>query len=430
MSKNTWYYHETFRKHLSENENDNTSYYVVEEYGIKKFRILKFKDIATFIKQLETKECCKTINKCYYNIFFEPRRHLYLDFDIYLQHVIDQKDVKMLGKEVIRILVNFYNMHRSNNKLQSKALTLEHFYIFNSSRSGKFKKKSKQFAFKTSLHIYCSKIVFGTLSLLKNHVSILKKFANNYASLFNFPSDILSLAAHSFECIDESVYKDIQYFRCFQCCKYNEPDSIKKLMYPNDGVTYMDIIKIMQVDKCQKDDIYVEYKSTSSSLVKMISKNQVLSKSSSNINSAASIESKYIINYVFGAINNKLEWRETRVFKDSSIMKIKYSSINSNIEYPRCFIKLSGLSIKQMEDLNTKLKIPDIHIKDTYKSLFTHFKNDIPDEVEYVIYFNEDNIIFHHHTPSCIKKYSKMVYQYQRGLYAIYCKDCRRFYDI
>ena len=208
MSEDTWYHHVPFKKHLSRNESNN-SYYVVEEYDAKKFKILSFKDVDTFIQQLSINDHSKSINKCYYNIFFHQRRHLYLDFDIYLEHDMNENNIYSFGKEIIRILVNFYNIHTSNDKVNKKSLTLEDFYIFNSSRSGIFQKQAKQFAFKMSLHIYCCKIVFDNLLLLKNHLSILKQFAHSYRNHFTFPCEMLDLEVWSFNCIDSLSYKHL-----------------------------------------------------------------------------------------------------------------------------------------------------------------------------------------------------------------------------
>jgi len=430
MSEASWYHHGAFKTHLSRNENN--SYYVVEEYGIKKFKILSFKDVAAFVKQLPLPEKhSKNITKSYYNIFFNHRRYLYLDFDIYLQHRINHQNVYSIGKEIIRILVNFYNIHKTNEQFRLKELTLTDFYIFDSSRCGKFQQKAKQFAFKISLHIYCCKVVFDNLSLLRNHLSILKQFVHIYRNLFTIPSDILDLAAHSFECIDESVYKDIQYFRCFQCCKYNEPVSIKQLLYPNGGLSYTDIIKIMQVDVVKRDDICIHYKRTSPPLVNMVRKQRIVS-FVPNAKSSTSIQSKYLMKYIFAANNNQLQWEEHRIYMDSSMKSIEYFCMNSNIKYPRLFVKLSGLSIKEMEQLDIALQRFDIHIKDTYVSLFTHFKRDIPEEIEYTIYFNEKNVTIHgDHTPSSIKKHSKLgIAKYGKRLYALYCRNCAQYFDL
>lgn len=432
LTQGTWFYHGPFKKHLSLNPNDNL-YYIVEEYDTKKFQIISFKNADNFIRILQGGQNGNNIIKSYYNIFFNNQRHLYLDFDIYLKYEVNDDAIFVVGKEIVRILVNFYNIHPSCKQFKTKSLTSENFYIFSSSRSVDFKSNSKQFRFKISLHIYCCHIIFDNLTLLKNHVSCLKQFVNSHVNLFKFPSDILHLAASAFEFIDESVYKNIQYFRCFQSSKYGDCKSVKRLIYPkhhNGTISYTKMIKIMQVDKPNKNEIHIHYKDTSPSLVEMIDKDTMVIFENTKY-SKISNASKYLIYYNFAATNNNLRWKEQRIYKDGSLVSIDYFSTNSCIKYPRLFVKLSGLTIKQIQELDMILKMPDIKIQNTYKSLFTHFKYDISQEIEYYIYFNEDNISFHNHTPSCIKKYSTSgISKYQGQSFSIYCRNCKKWNDI
>ena len=207
MFKQYWLYQNSFKQYLVKNKNIK-SHFIVEECETKKFKIIKYPNQQTLINDLQHK------NKCYYNIFYQPSRHLYLDFDHYLKYPLNKNEIYSIGKEIVRLLTNFYNIHDSNSTYRIKTLHLQDFYVFDSSRSIKY----KQYNFKLSLHVYSYRIFYENVHLLKHHIKIIKKFVtetlNNFTPTFN----VINLAFNSFNQIDESIYKDIQYLRTYNCC--------------------------------------------------------------------------------------------------------------------------------------------------------------------------------------------------------------------
>lgn len=423
-----WYTHTSFKKQLDTTK--DTPYYMVEEYNCKKFRIVSFESKNTFISQLVKAEQSNYVQH-YYNIFYRKQRYLYLDIDMYLEKQMNKKTIYLISIEIIRILTNFYNKNTQNKSSKIKDVSKNDFYIFSSSR--KMERDQKHYSFKLSLHVYCPKIVFDTTLIMQQHLKILQKYVGYYNELFDFPQP-WKLAAQSFDSIDPTVYKAIQYFRCVKCCKYAEGNVSKKhMVYPKKPMSYIKAINLMQVDECNLKDVAIHYKTNHylSNIVQMVNKtsHRFYNVQHDTINS---IRSDFIIQYEFTAINNDLRWKERRIFRNGELLRTEYETMNANVEHPRVFAKIKGLTLKQIEQLNLKLNKQNIRYKDTYKASYWTAMNKKTSIVEYEIHFEIDNIDYPFpHKPKCIKKYTNEGVRRYKKEYAIYCeRHCKSWIDI
>ena len=74
----------------------------------------------------------------------------------------------------------------------------------------------------------------------------------------------------------------------------------------------------------------------------------------------------------------------------------------------------------------------DITIKNKYTILFTNWNSGTTQYVEYILYFNKNNVIFHNHSPVSLKKYSTSgMNKFQRNnTFSIWCNDCKCYFDL
>lgn len=414
-----WYSQKTFEDYLKTNQNTK-EYFIVEEYNKKHFKILEYQNEEMFINDLLTKK------KCYYNVFYKPKRHLYLDIDHNLNHKLNNQAIFFIGKEMIRLLTNFYNTHKSTSIHRKKTLQLKDFYIFNSSRNI----EHKSFTFKLSLHIYSPRIIYETHCILQTHIKTLKKFMKELNEDFTSSSNMYNIALKAFQSIDLDVYRKIQYFRTYNCCKYNEPNSIKKTLYPTTTLSINNIMKIMNVDKINLDDICIHFESLSNKITNNLcilnNKQRTILPSKKNktpTNSSLKTNS-YVYDYAFSGKQNKIKWKEKRIYDNNECIDISYNCINLNIEYPRLFLSLKNFPNDEIEKLNLILKTSNIKIKDKHQILFTNWQKGKKPTIEYLIYFNKNNVNHHNHTPLFIKKNANT------SKFAIYCDDCKRYFDL
>ena len=420
----TWYYHETFKQYLTETKNDE-SHFIVEEYKTGKFKILLYPNQQSINNDLLKK------NKSYYNIFYKPRRHLYLDFDHYLKYELNKNTIYLIGKEIIRLLTNFYNIHETNSTFRKKTLQLHDFYAFNSSRCIQY----EQYTYKLSLHVYSDRIIYEHVSLLESHIKILQRFINDLIEDFTPKSNIFNLALNSFNNIDLSVYRDIQYLRAYNCYKYNEPTSRKTLLYPKNKISIEKINKILNVDKNNLEDVSIYLKSLpSSNYFNRMQDKQItrLPLNNNKLSTTSSITSPNVTayHYTFESEHNQLKWKEKRIYKDAKLISLTYTSINVDIEYPRLFQNLKDFPLDEIIKLNVKLSNPNIKIKDTYKILFTNWEQGKKPNIEYIIYFNKKNITLHQHPPLFIKKHLDKTRNKNNKSFSIYCDHCNKFFDL
>ena len=427
MLKQHWLYQNTFKQYLEENKNIK-SYFIVEEYETKKFKIIEYQNQKSLIYDLQHK------NKCYYNIFYQPSRHLYLDFDHYLKYDLNKNDIYSIGKEIVRLLTNFYNIHNSNTASRIKALDLKDFYVFDSSRHIKY----KEYNFKLSLHVYSYRIFYENVHLLKHHIEIMKQFITETLNNFTPSCNIINIAFNSFKQIDHSIYKDIQYLRTYNCCKYNEPTSKKKKLYPKTEISFNEIIKIMNVDRNDLKDISIHFKSLSNNInFKTTIQHKQITHLPFNNNkllvsstSSSSMTRLYKYEYIFSAKANELQWKEDRIYQNNKIISISYNCINADIQYPRLFLNLTNFPLQEIKTLNLKLKKSNIKIKNTFNILFTNWVTGKKNNIEYIIYFNKNNVTLHNHSPLFIKKHFNTTKNKYKKLFSIYCQDCGKFFDL
>lgn len=417
--KKFWYSQKIFDDYLKTNQNIK-EYFIVEEYDKKHFKILQYQSEEMFINDLLTKK------RCYYNIFYKHKRHLYLDIDHYLNHKLNHQAIFFIGKEISRLLTNFYNTHQSTSKYRKKTLQLNDFYVFNSSRSI----EHELYTFKLSLHVYNPRIIYENCSILKDHVKTLKKYMNDLNADFTSGSNVYNPALKTFQSIDLGVYEEIQYFRTYNCCKYNEPNSIKKTLYPETTLSISKIMNIMNADKTNLNDICIHFDSPTTKITNNLctldNKQMTLLPSKKNKTSTNSSlkTNRYGYDYTFTGKQNNIKWEEKRIYKNNKCTDISYNCINLNIKYPRLFLSLKNFPNDEIEKLNLILKTSNIKIKDKYQILFTNWEKGKKSTIEYLIYFNKKNVSHHNHTPLFIKKNANT------SKFAIYCNDCKCYFDL
>ena len=429
MKKQHWLYQNNFKQYLETNKTTEL-HFIVEEYERKKFRIQQYPNEKSLINDLVSR------NKCYYNIFYQPSRHLYLDFDYYLEKDLQKNEIYLIAKEIIRLLTNFYNIHKSVSTYRKKPLHLKDFYVFDSSRHI----QHKQFNFKLSLHIYNYRIIYEDITSINCHITTLQQFIMEIVEDFRSSSNIFNLALNAFQHIDHSIYKSIQYLRAYNCCKFNEPNSKKKILYPKTEISINEIMKITNVDKNDLSDICVHFKSLTTNnnfntiqeqhITRFTINDKKLSTFSSSSSSSSSMNNLYLYEYVMSANNNELEWKENRTYQNNKIISITYNCINLDIKYPRLFLNLTNFPLHEIKTLNLKLTNSNIKIKDTFKILFTNWEKGKSPDIEYIVYFNKNNVTLHNHIPLFIKKHSKKIINKDKKSFSIYCKTCHKFFDL
>ena len=309
----------------------------MKEYNVEKFQILVYENINVFYNQFISDN---VFERTYYSIFFHKKRYLYLDIDHYHINKCLSKDPLIVVKHILNALLYIYNAMKNK-----KTITIDNFYVFDSSRSCKQKGTIK---YKLSLHIYCPKIIYNAPKDIVNDIMLIKKISTQRLSNLSSKDIHQQFALKALYDIDESIYKDIQYLRLCRCFKKNILTSQKRLIFPtNCTLNVIELIKICQADIISSMQNTLTNKFNVKKPTKIHNEYTHLIKKESNyVYKNNKSTSKQCQNkYIFHSTANNLKWEEIRIQNIITSYHVFNSTI---IKYPRCYLNLY-LPIKELE---------------------------------------------------------------------------------